>query len=76
MCVRRYTAGNVAFTRSLDGYATEVAFLEREAEVGRLRADGKMTLPVRMGAEFALNPFLRADTVDKFTKVRALKDAF
>ena len=38
--------------------------LERAEEIGKLRAQGKPTLPTTIAIERATNPFLRADEAD------------
>ena len=82
-----YTLSNARFAVSVD--PDNDALRERLAEVERLRAAGRPTLPTTIGREKETNPFLRvgdrslrsaidmmeASDVDVFAKVRALKDA-
>lgn len=69
-----YTAGNARFALSED--PDNVALKARAAEVERLRAAGRPTLPVTLGEERATNPFLRAPDAAAFAGLRARKDRF
>lgn len=87
-CGHEYTAANIAFARTIE--PNNAALLARADEVAKLRAEGKPTLPVTIGAEKAANPFLRADipevaaavglagrpAAEVFAKIRAGKDNF
>jgi hydroxyacylglutathione hydrolase len=87
-CGHEYTAANARFAVSIDPNNT--ALRKREAEVTKLRAEGKFTIPSTMAQERAANPFLRADdpalaaAVDRrgaapsevFGEIRRLKDNF
>lgn len=87
-CGHEYTAANARFAVSID--PDNAALRRREAEVTKLRAAGKFTIPSTMAAERAANPFLRADdpalaaAVGKrgaapsevFGEIRRLKDNF
>jgi len=87
-CGHEYTLANGKFALTVD--PDNAALKARVAEVEKLRADGKMTLPTTIGAEKAANPFLRADDpglmkklgmanakpVDVFTEIRKRKDKF
>lgn len=53
-----YTLGNARFALSVD--PANPALQARVAEVERLRAEGKPTVPRSLGEERATNPFLRA----------------
>jgi hydroxyacylglutathione hydrolase len=58
-CGHEYTAANIRFAKTIEpGNAPLIA---REAEVARLSAARKPTVPSTMGEEKAANPFLRAD---------------
>jgi hydroxyacylglutathione hydrolase len=46
------------------------------ADVDALRARGEATVPTTIGMERATNPFLRAQDVALFAKLRRGKDAF
>jgi len=58
-CGHEYTLANGKFALTIDPGNT--ALRERVAEVEKLRADGKPTLPTTIAQEKATNPFLRAD---------------
>jgi hydroxyacylglutathione hydrolase len=57
-CGHEYTEANARFALTIEPDNVELA--ARAAEVTRLRAAGRMTLPTTMGAEKRTNPFLRA----------------
>lgn len=87
-CGHEYTQSNARFALTVD--PENPALSKRAAEVDRLRAEGKATIPSRMGEEKAANPFLRADDpavaagvglsgadpVAVFAEVRRRKDNF
>jgi hydroxyacylglutathione hydrolase len=58
-CGHEYTQSNARFAVSVD--PDNAALKERAAEIDRLRAAGKSTVPSLLGQEKAINPFLRAD---------------
>lgn len=58
-CGHEYTASNVAFAKTVE--PNNKALLARAEEVDAQRRAGRATLPVKLGAEKAANPFLRAD---------------
>jgi len=83
-----YTASNAKFALSIDPENPEL--IERAAKIAADRADGRATVPSRLGLEKATNPFLRPDCpriraaldlasatdAQVFTEIRALKDNF
>jgi hydroxyacylglutathione hydrolase len=85
-CAHEYTAANARFALSVD--PDNEALKARAAEVERLRAEGKPTVPMKLGAEKAANPFLRADRLktaigmaeasdwEAFGAIRRMKDSF
>ena len=87
-CGHEYTQANARFALTVD--PTNSALKERAAEIDRLRADGKATLPTTIGLELSTNPFLRwhdpvirrnlgmekAADVDVFAEIRKRKDVF
>lgn len=87
-CGHEYTLSNARFALSVD--PTNSALKERTAEVEKLRAEDKATLPTTIGLELATNPFLRwhdpvirknlgmekAADVDVFAEIRKRKDVF
>lgn len=73
-CGHEYTESNARFALTIEPDNT--ALRARAEEVRRLRAEGKPTVPSRMGAELAENPFLRAPDAVSFARVRKAKDSF
>jgi hydroxyacylglutathione hydrolase len=87
-CAHEYTQANARFALTVE--PGNRALLTRAAEVDRLRASGRPTIPTTVEQELATNPFLRprsadlqrtvglvgADEVTVFAKTRALKDVF
>lgn len=88
-CGHEYTRANCAFARSLD--ADNAALALRAEQVIELRARGKATVPSKIAAERAGNPFLRVDSaalvtaldperqldrVGRFAELRRRKDEF
>lgn len=83
-----YTAANASFALSIDPDNT--ALQARADEISHQRAEGKFTMPVKLGQEKAINPFLRADdpeiarlmklpnadASDVFAAIRKAKDNF
>ena len=53
-----YTLANARFALSVD--ADNAALKRRSAQVEKLRAEGKLTVPTTLAEEKATNPFLRA----------------
>jgi len=56
-CGHEYTLANIGFAKAVE--PGNAALELREARDRRLRAEGKPTLPSRLGEEKATNPFLR-----------------
>jgi len=87
-CGHEYTLNNARFALSVD--PTNSALKERAAQVEKLVAAGKPTLPTTIGAELATNPFLRwhdpairrnlkmagASDAEVFAEIRKRKDLF
>lgn len=85
-CAHEYTESNAHFAISIDPDNT--ALQSRVAEVARLRADGKPTVPMTLAQEKATNHFLRAPLLkhalgmegaadwEAFGEVRKRKDSF
>jgi hydroxyacylglutathione hydrolase len=61
-CGHEYTAANIRFAETIE--PESAALRARAAEVGKLLAAGKPTIPSTLGEEKAANPFLRADVPD------------
>ncbi len=73
-CGHEYTQSNARFALSID--PDNQALQHRAAEVDRLRADGRPTVPSRLAAEMAENPFLRAPDAASLGHIRKQKDNF
>ncbi|MCW9034613.1 MAG: hydroxyacylglutathione hydrolase [Alphaproteobacteria bacterium] len=87
-CAHEYTEANVAFSLSIEPDNADLK--KRADEVAALRAEGKPTVPSRMGEEKKVNPFLRGDVAETqaaigmagqdatavFTEIRHRKDVF
>lgn len=88
-CAHEYTQANARFAVTVD--PDNAALAARSAEIDRLRAQGKPTVPSTLAEENATNPFLRADDpalaaalgmeagadpVAVFAEVRGRKDRF
>jgi hydroxyacylglutathione hydrolase len=73
-CGHEYTQSNARFALSVD---PENSLLRaRAAEVDRMRAARQQTVPVRLGDELPVNPYLLAKDAPSFGRIRALKDGF
>src|SRR6476619_233849 len=66
-CGHEYTASNVKFALTVD--PDNAALQARAAEVARLRAENKPTIPSLLGDEKRANVFLRADEPSVATKL-------
>jgi hydroxyacylglutathione hydrolase len=73
-CGHEYTQGNARFALTID--PGNHALQARAAEVARVRAEGKPTVPSRLSDELSENPFLRAGSVERLAAIRAAKDRF
>lgn len=87
-CGHEYTQANARFALSID--PTNEGLRRRAAEVDRLRAAGRPTVPATLAEERDTNPFLRADQpalagamrlpasdpIAVFAAIRARKDKF
>ena len=88
-CAHEYTASNGRFALTLE--PGNAALVARVAEVAKLRAAGKPTVPSTIGLEKATNPFMRqqspelrkalglsaaASDVEVFAAARKKKDTF
>lgn len=83
-----YTTSNLAFAATID--PTNEALTARIAQVATARAENRPTVPSRLSAELASNPFLRAalphikaamgmpqaSDAESFAEIRARKDKF
>ena len=73
-CGHEYTQSNARFALTVE--PDNAALRTRAAEVDRLRAAGEHTVPSRLSAEMAENPFLLAGDVERLRSIRAAKDRF
>ncbi len=73
-CGHEYTQSNARF--ALTEEPDNQALAARAAEVGRLRKAGHPTVPSRLGAEQAENPFLHATDALTLGAMRKRKDQF
>lgn len=69
-----YTQSNARFALSID--PDNALLRDKAAEVDRMRANGLQTLPVRLGDELPVNPYLLAADAASFGRIRAMKDNF
>ena len=73
-CGHEYTQGNARFAVTEE--PDNVALRDRAAEVGRLRTDGRATVPTHLVDELAQNPFLHAPDAAALGAIRTRKDHF
>ncbi len=73
-CGHEYTQSNARFALTVE--PNNAALVARAAEVDRLRAAGRATVPSTIAAELAENPFMRAPDVASLAGIRAKKDTF
>lgn len=73
-CTHEYTLSNAKFAQHVE--PDNIAIQQRLLEVEKLRAAGQITLPSNIALELETNPFLRAQSIEKFTQLRQLKDQF
>ena len=73
-CGHEYTLANARFAAHAEPGNPAIA--ERLKEVGRMRAEGRVTLPTTVAEELATNPFVRAASWQDFARLRSAKDSF
>ena len=73
-CTHEYTLSNAQFARHVE--PDNLAIQQRFDEVESLRMLGQCTLPTTIALELETNPFLRAESVEEFQRLRELKDNF
>jgi hydroxyacylglutathione hydrolase len=73
-CGHEYTLANARFSVTVE--PDNAALAERLARVAAARERGEVTLPTTIGEERETNPFMRAESVDEFARLRTLKDSF
>jgi hydroxyacylglutathione hydrolase len=73
-CAHEYTLSNALFAAHAEPGNANIA--ERLARTEAQRAAGDRTVPTTVGQELATNPFVRAESVESFARLRAQKDNF
>jgi hydroxyacylglutathione hydrolase len=73
-CGHEYSESNARFALTVE--PDNAALKARAAEIARLRAEGRPTLPTTIGEELDANPFLRAADAAELGRIRAAKDIF
>jgi hydroxyacylglutathione hydrolase len=73
-CTHEYTLSNAKFALHVEPDNLEIQ--QRFEHVEALRMLGQPTLPSTIALELETNPFLRADSVAEFQRLRELKDNF
>jgi hydroxyacylglutathione hydrolase len=87
-CGHEYTENNARFALTIEPGNSDLQ--KRAAEVSRKRNRGELTVPIAIGEELKVNPFLRADSVEirerlglqsatdrqVFAEMRRRKDSF
>jgi len=73
-CTHEYTLSNAQFALSVE--PDNLALQDRFSYIQSQRERGEITLPSTIELELATNPFLRAENVEIFAKIRQLKDQF
>ena len=69
-----YTLSNLAFAHTV---VVDKSAVENQREIVKsLRADNKPSLPTTLGLEKKINPFLQAQNLDDFIRLRKAKDHF
>lgn len=69
-----YTKSNLKFALSLTPLSCTLSEYDERADI--LLARKSPTLPTTIGEEKQINPFLQAENVEEFTRLRKLKDQF
>ncbi|OTG66021.1 hydroxyacylglutathione hydrolase [Acinetobacter silvestris] len=73
-CTHEYTLANAQFALHVE--PDNLAIQNRAQHIQLLRDRGEITLPSSIELELETNPFLRAESVEDFAKIRQLKDNF
>ena len=73
-CSHEYTLANAKFALHVE--PENLAIQERYQQIESLRMLNHPTLPSSIELELKTNPFLRAESVEEFQKLRELKDNF
>lgn len=73
-CTHEYTLSNAKFALHVE--PNNIAIQQHFSQVQQLREQGHTTLPSSIQLELETNPFLRANSVAEFQRLRELKDTF
>ncbi|TCP94787.1 hydroxyacylglutathione hydrolase [Cricetibacter osteomyelitidis] len=71
-----YTLSNLAFAETVTARRIQSGVQNHKSFVMQLRQADKPSLPTTMALEKQINPFLQAETLEKFTALRLAKDNF
>lgn len=69
-----YTLTNLRFAETV--LPPSCGLFEHQELAQMKREQGKPTLPTTIGVEMQINPFLRAESLDEFIRLRTLRDNF
>jgi hydroxyacylglutathione hydrolase len=73
-CAHEYTLANARFAAHAEPANTAIA--DRMRQVALMRAEGLATVPTTVAQERGTNPFVRADGIATFARLRSEKDSF
>ena len=73
-CGHEYTLSNGRFAVTAE--PDNQALKQRMIEIEQLREAGKPTVPTTIAQELETNPFLRAETAQRFAEIRTAKDNY
>ena len=73
-CAHEYTLSNALFALHVE--PDNLALQQRTQQVQLMRDHAEITLPSNIRLELETNPFLRAESVEEFARIRQLKDNF
>jgi hydroxyacylglutathione hydrolase len=73
-CAHEYTLANARFAAHAEPANTAIA--DRMRQVALMRAEGLATVPTTVAQERGTNPFVRADGIETFARLRSEKDSF
>ena len=73
-CAHEYSLNNAEFALSIE--PSNLDLKKRFQKISALRKQNQETVPFYLEEEFATNPFLRAESISEFAKIRKLKDQF
>ena len=74
-CAHEYSQKNAQFALSLGG-GQNPHLKTRSLSIKNLRGKQESTIPFSLQEDLLTNPFLQADTCEKFAKIRTLRDQF